>query len=143
MAYLGQPFPHHALGTGKPLRHYAMGQMTWSEAFSQATDVELAALNSVIQGGKDLVSNAFGYNAPGKDLTQDQLNAIKAQTNAQILQAAAGNAALAAAAQAQASREIDAAANAPGGSSITNFLANNWPWLLLAGAAGFYIVRDL
>jgi hypothetical protein len=110
----------------------------------------LAALNSIVQWGVGTVSDAMTGT-----LTQDQFNALLQQTNAQIDVAAAGNTALAQQAKAQAAREMAAAAaSAPGGSfvnsianslaatlgisDVSGFLANNWPWLLLAGGATYY-----
>lgn len=151
MAYLGQPFPGRALGSRNPLRQYALGRLSYDP--EAAFDAILADMNGIIQYGVGLVLGS----STGSPAT---LATAKQQTYAAIDRAAAGNTALAAQAKAQASSEMDAAAaSAPGGSTlfdsitssvasalgvpnVSDFLTNNWPWLLLAGGATYYAIQS-
>lgn len=93
-----------------------------------------------VQNVQNLFANAFSPTliTGGNPLTQSQVDAIKQNTFAQIDQAAAGNAALAASAKQQASNQIDAVLNGmppavtlPSLSSIGSALTpspSSWSW---------------
>ena len=116
----------------------------------------LATLNSAETGTENLA-----YNAVSGNLTQDQINAIKAQTNASIVQASGGNTELAASEQDQAASDIQSVVQSglytgPGnllsdastvGTAVTAGTTGILAWieantvLLLAAAAAFVIFR--